>query len=321
MLCPCLTQDVYVCVCVCLCVCVCVDRVRMAKNLFDVSCGIPVQHPESGQLQAVIMLYRVRRPRMHRMNASWRSLQKHPAFRARLKSAARLGYWALLMQESIDLFEVCREGGKHSGGMGHGVDVALDLDEPSELAVNLSFNSAASEATPPVGTRLRHWCIKYFDKFKGVPGQTPTSGHTISFCLWTMVGTFLSFLLITGLERHLKSMYVYSGAFLGFPQSGNYWPVVLINSMAAVAGMLFAAPTSPLIQPRALVGGHLIATTCAVAVDYLSNPFRGYALMPRWVATPLAPALAILIQAKVPAPTPHLDTRDAALFSFYHAHS
>ena len=98
-------------------------RVRMAKDLFDISCGIPVLHPDryavclglacccgncmpqrvgpntlhpdSGQLLAVVMLYRVRCAREHRMNANWRRLHKHPGFRARINSAAHMAFWAL----------------------------------------------------------------------------------------------------------------------------------------------------------------------------------------------------------------------------------
>jgi len=176
-----------------------------------------------------------------------------------------------------------------------GVDVALDYEtDPTEGA---SVESQSVEHD--LWTRTQHWGIKYLTKFKGVPGQSPTGGHTWSFCFWSVFGTIVSFLMITGMERHMKETYEFSTEKLGFKQTGAYWPVILINSMAAVAGMLFAAPTSPLIQPRMIIGGHLIATSCAVCVDYISNPFRGYGLIPRWVATPLAPAFGILIQLKM----------------------
>lgn len=125
------------------------------------------------------------------------------------------------------------------------------------------------------------------------------SGHDWAFCAWAGVGTLLALLLLTGMERKIKTTYLFSGEKLGFEQAGVFWPVVFINSMAGVAGMLFAAPSSPLIQPRMLIGGHMIAASSAICADYLSNPQRGMDLLPRWVATPLAPALTILIQSKV----------------------
>ena len=39
------------------------------------------------------------------------------------------------------------------------------------------------------------------------------------------------------------------------------------NSMAALASMLFSAPTSLLAQPRNVFGGHIIAAVVAVALD------------------------------------------------------
>lgn len=194
-----------------------------------------------------------------------------------------------------------------------GIDVSLDLHDDDEAVSMQSADRQSADRSSIASiaggwsnstkdtmlARSRRFWTKYWLKFGGVPDQSPSSGHDWAFCAWAGVGTLLALLLLTGMERKIKTTYLFSGENLGFEQAGVFWPVVFINSMAGVAGMLFAAPSSPLIQPRMLIGGHMIAASSAICADYLSNPQRGMDLLPRWVATPLAPALTILIQSKV----------------------
>eukprot|EP00961_Rhodomonas_salina_P236408 3195059-Rhodomonas_salina.1 len=50
--------------------------------------------------------------------------------------------------------------------------------------------------------------------------------------------------------------------------------------------MLFASPTSPLVQPRSVIGGHLIAVPAAIALDYLvADQYLGF--FPQVLAVPL----------------------------------
>ena len=214
----------------------------------------------------------------------------------------------LSMVDLVDVFETSRAG-RRAGTMSAGVDVVLDMED-GKLSGQGSRESFGSfgETSPSVGggasvvVRLHRWLGKYLGKFQGNPAQSPTRGHGLGFCLWTMAGTYVAFLAICALEHLFRYNIVWAGGSdggAGRSDGGNYWPVVLINSMAAVAGMLFAAPTSPLIQPRMILGGHVIAASCACAIDYLSSPTRGLGVVPRWVATPLAPAVATFIQSKV----------------------
>eukprot|EP00960_Hanusia_phi_P031671 749423-Hanusia_phi.AAC.2 len=56
-------------------------RVRSAKTLFDISAGVPVLDPDTGHLYAVMMFYRAKKQKMHRMNANWKALSKNPNVR------------------------------------------------------------------------------------------------------------------------------------------------------------------------------------------------------------------------------------------------
>jgi hypothetical protein len=50
-----------------------------------------------------------------------------------------------------------------------------------------------------------------------------------------------AFICITGIEQLMRGREVFDGGDLGFKQSNEYWPVILINSMAAVAGITAVA--------------------------------------------------------------------------------
>jgi len=132
--------------------------------------------------------------------------------------------------------------------------------------------------------RTRRWFIHYLNKFKS-QGQQPPGGHSWSFAVLTALGTFLAILLVTGIDYRLDSV-----------KYNKYEMVVFINSMAALAAMIFSAPTSLLVQPRNIVGGHIIAVIIALLLDYAVTTTP---LIPLWVAQALAPALAIFVMAKV----------------------
>mmetsp|Transcript_22976 Transcript_22976/g.35941 ORF Transcript_22976/g.35941 Transcript_22976/m.35941 type:complete len:156 (+) Transcript_22976:2-469(+) len=72
----------------------------------------------------------------------------------------------------------------------------------------------------------------------------------------------------------------------------------LIGSFGAVATMLFGAPTSPLVQPRNIIGGHIISVTVALGMDYLV--YQDFLpIIPQWVANALVPALSTGLMTKV----------------------
>lgn len=71
---------------------------------------------------------------------------------------------------------------------------------------------------------------------------------------------------------------------------------ILVNSMAALGAMIFSAPTSLLVQPRNVFGGHIIAGTTGVVLDYAVIQDKG---LPLWVAIAIAPACTVFMMAKL----------------------
>ena len=74
--------------------------------------------------------------------------------------------------------------------------------------------------------------------------------------------------------------------------SGEYG--LLLGSMGALCTLLFAAPNSPLGQPRNILYGHLIACLVGIGLNYVTETATGGGDgMPRWVTQALSPSLAI----------------------------
>jgi len=124
----------------------------------------------------------------------------------------------------------------------------------------------------------------YLTKFKGQDAHIP-GGHDIYYCMWVLLGTFTTMLLITGIDKRVESSPFRDAQLFA-----------LIGSFGAVASMAFSAPTSFFIQPRNVLGGHVIATVCSITLDYLVND-AWLPIIPVWVAGALSPALASAIMS------------------------
>jgi len=66
----------------------------------------------------------------------------------------------------------------------------------------------------------------------------------------------------------------------------------LVGSFGAVAALLFAAPQSPVSQPRNIILGHMLCCVIAIFVDYFTST-EYLPILPQWFANALAPALGI----------------------------
>lgn len=90
--------------------------------------------------------------------------------------------------------------------------------------------------------------------------------------IWSFIGAFLGIGSIALIQSHF------------FSELEN---IFLIGSFGATSVLLFGAIQSPLVQPRNLVGGHLISAFIGVTV---------YKLIPgiSWLAAPLAVSLSIV---------------------------
>lgn len=94
-------------------------------------------------------------------------------------------------------------------------------------------------------------------------------------------------------EKIISAIGGFLGIFLAMLISGHYLgfhdALLIGGAMGASAVLLFAVPHSPLAQPWAFVGGHLVSTLCAIAV---------YKMVPNlYLAGGLAVAGSILLMA------------------------
>jgi CBS-domain-containing membrane protein len=132
-------------------------------------------------------------------------------------------------------------------------------------------------------SRLCVWMKEYFCKWKGT-GSKPAPSCNWTCFWWTFGGVAANLLLISGLNQ------------LVIRASDVYF--LLIGSLGALNTLMFAVPNAPLVQPRNIIGGHMVACAIAVLWMYFSSPlFLG--LIPQWVVCALAPATAIAVMGKL----------------------
>ncbi|MBF0428678.1 MAG: HPP family protein [Magnetococcales bacterium] len=110
----------------------------------------------------------------------------------------------------------------------------------------------------------------YRAKMRG-GGTCPPCASTVEI-FWSWLGSFLGILLVAGLEQLF-----FTGTDL----------FLMIGSFGASAVLLYAAPTSPLAQPRNLLGGHLVSAFIGV-VFFQMVPQQA------WLASSLAVSLSIV---------------------------
>jgi CBS-domain-containing membrane protein len=120
-------------------------------------------------------------------------------------------------------------------------------------------------------TNLVVWSKIYLQKMRG-GGQAPPTVSRPEL-LWSGVGAFLGI----GLVGYLEALFF-------APQD----QVLLIGSFGASAVLLYGAPSSPLAQPRNLLGGHLLSALVGVLIFQLAGTTL-------WLASALAVALAIMV--------------------------
>lgn len=127
------------------------------------------------------------------------------------------------------------------------------------------------------------WLADYFSKWKGSNGKPAPPGNWANFG-WTFGGVALSLLLISGLNQKIVQA------------SDTYF--LLVGSLGALNTLMYAIPNAPLVQPRNIIGGHLVSCAVAVLWMYVTNPAY-LAIVPQWVTCALAPATAIALMGKL----------------------
>jgi len=130
---------------------------------------------------------------------------------------------------------------------------------------------------PEKPSRLR----AYAEKFKGDAKATPPKMIQLKQAVHIFLGVLITLLLLSGGNKLISE-----------ETSGEYG--LLLGSMGALCTLLFAAPNSPLGQPRNILYGHLIACLVGIGLNYVTETATGGGDgMPRWVTQALSPSLAI----------------------------
>jgi CBS-domain-containing membrane protein len=131
--------------------------------------------------------------------------------------------------------------------------------------------SAGRRRLPPVLLGLADWiaAMEYFRKMKGptkCPPRIPPQE-----VIWSWVGAFLGISAVALIHKHLLA---------------DVDLALIIGSFGASAVLIYGAVSSPLAQPRNLLGGHLVSALIGVA----SFKLLGGDL---WLAAAVAVATAI----------------------------
>ena len=132
------------------------------------------------------------------------------------------------------------------------------MSRPSTIEVStISGDQNSHEDRPAINNR----CVslrKYFSKWRG-QRQSVSAKVTVLDCLMAFVGTFIGISILAVVHYRLMV---------------KHELVFFIASFGASAVLLYGLPSSPLAQPRSLVGGQLIGAIVGCAVRLLFGTAR-----------------------------------------------
>ena len=103
----------------------------------------------------------------------------------------------------------------------------------------------------------------YAKKFKGDAKATPPKMINFEQAVHIFLGVFITLILLSG-----------GNMLISEETSGEYG--LLLGSMGALCTLLYAAPNSPLGQPRNIFYGHLIACLVGIGLNYLTETAKDY---------------------------------------------
>eukprot|EP00960_Hanusia_phi_P038746 753572-Hanusia_phi.AAC.17 len=231
---------------------------HLCQNVFDFCVGVPVLHPYHGVVQGVILLFHLDNKNPELPDENWKQYMKKHSVMDILAQASRTMYWTFHLGASMKLWSTM-----------------IDDQKVNSVALFMGANedpTTKNESLPPKAwdKRTRHFLRKYFRKFKG----------QVMLHLITPKG---SCLLIPYVRMRPLQGLTPGNTPSGTQQVEQGYVFLLINSMGAVAAMVFSVPSSPLAQanskfknalfncswqPRNLVFGHLIGVTLAIALRH-----------------------------------------------------
>lgn len=123
---------------------------------------------------------------------------------------------------------------------------------------------------------------RFFRKWSGEDGKVSPPMVSAGEMAWSFVGAFVGICSLAALNYHVPDIRDSDG-------------VMIIGSFGASAVLAYAVPSSPLAQPRSLVGGHVVSALVGVTVRTICEQLFGTAELSslRWLTCGLAVALAI----------------------------
>ncbi|WIX31548.1 HPP family protein [Salinicola sp. JS01] len=110
---------------------------------------------------------------------------------------------------------------------------------------------------------------QYLSKMKGAPVSRPAPNWRDA--LWSWLGAFLGMAGVGWLST----------------QAAQAHPLLMVGSFGATSVLLYAAPESPLAQPRNVLGGNVLSALCGFVTWSL--------LGDGWIAAAVAVSTAILL--------------------------
>ena len=146
------------------------------------------------------------------------------------------------------------------------------------LSKGLSPRKSKEEA--PWWTTLLTHASAWWRKAGGV-GAKPLARGT-----WSQCGFVFGAVVLASVLDSMLNWLVISGTH-------DAHNTLFIASLGAMWAMHFAAPFSPLAQPRSVVGGNLVASIVAISFVHLGSG------MPEWLLRALVPATAISLMVKL----------------------
>lgn len=152
------------------------------------------------------------------------------------------------------------------------------MDKPTP---DVSFDSSTPDRQVERCGFIRQHTSQYLQKCRGL-GKVPPPRRTLWDLFWSFLGAFCGIATIAALTYN------------ALDHSSESFTLI-VGSMGATATLVYAAPDSPLAQPRNTIGGSVVSAVVGVAVRVLVLDMAcNQAASCKWLVAALAVSLAIV---------------------------
>jgi len=263
------------------------SRFFMARKLFSSCVGVPILDPHNPEtVVAVMVLYR---SKSHKGIKDFLDPNQNASLSSFLEHAASIAPTAIMLQMSLPAWHVTMQHCKL-------VEEEREFRRTTSAAGQATAQQEEAQPQPVIEhdplARARDGLKFYMNKFKGQTGQAPL-GSDWKYTSFSGIGSFICLLIIMWVDDTMKTRTYKDDSLFA-----------LVGSFGAVVALVFAAPQSPVSQPRAIFFGHIICCVVAIIVDYFTIPLHDkYAarvllpIFPQWLATAIVPAIGITVMS------------------------